>query len=282
MAWFTTEDLDEYLAAAESFLRLRPAENTVPLTVAATLRAQGTQAYGEAVPLFGWWRSADGGVDGAFLHTPPYPVLLTRLPRLAVEPLAEALFALGRPLPGINAAVDAAEAFAAAWQPRTGAAWRVHMRQRLYRLHELVPPSPAPPGAARVPGTADKALLLAWFEAFAREIGDPAQDLETTVDDRIGYGGLTLWEEEGSPVSVAGLTRQVAGMVRVGPVYTPPELRRRGFASAVTAAASRIALDAGAGEVLLFTDLANPTSNALYQRLGYRAVEDRVVLTIDS
>jgi len=138
MAWFTTEDLDEYLAAAEGFLRLRPAENTVPLTVAATLRAQGTRAFGEAAPLFGWWRADDGTVAGAFHETPPHPVLLAGVPQRAVEPLAEVLFALGRRLSGINARVEAAEAFAAAWQRRTGAAWQVHMRQRLYRLQELV------------------------------------------------------------------------------------------------------------------------------------------------
>jgi predicted GNAT family acetyltransferase len=98
------------------------------------------------------------------------------------------------------------------------------------------------------------------------------------VEDRIGYGGLTLWEADGVPVSLAGLTRTVAGAVRVGPVYTPPALRGRGYAAAVTAAVSRAALGAGAREVLLFTDLANPTSNALYQRIGYVPVTDRVVL----
>jgi predicted GNAT family acetyltransferase len=68
-------------------------------------------------------------------------------------------------------------------------------------------------------------------------------------------------------------------MIRVGPVYTPPGLRHRGYAGAVTAAVSQAALDAGAAEVLLFTDLANPTSNSLYQNLGYQPVEDRVVLS---
>jgi predicted GNAT family acetyltransferase len=83
-------------------------------------------------------------------------------------------------------------------------------------------------------------------------------------------------------VSMAGLTRQVAGTIRVGPVYTPPGLRRRGYAGAVTAAVSRAALDAGADEVLLFTDLANPTSNSLYQRLGFQPVEDRVLMSFAS
>jgi predicted GNAT family acetyltransferase len=99
------------------------------------------------------------------------------------------------------------------------------------------------------------------------------------VDERLGYGGVTLWEAGGEPASMAGLTRQVARTTRVASVYTPPEFRRRGYAGAVTAAASQAALDAGASEVVLFTDLANPTSNALYQRLGYAPVEDRVILS---
>lgn len=95
------------------------------------------------------------------------------------------------------------------------------------------------------------------------------------ADARIAYGGVTLWETpEGTPVSMAGNTRRVAGQVRVAPVYTPAHQRGRGYAGAVTAAVSRAALAAGADEVLLFTDVGNPTSNALYQRLGYRPVRD--------
>ena len=88
----------------------------------------------------------------------------------------------------------------------------------------------------------------------------------------------TLWETAGGPMSMAGATRAVAGQARVGPVYTPPERRGRGFGGAVTAAVSQAAKDAGVGEVLLYTDLANPTSNALYQRLGYEPVSDSVQL----
>jgi predicted GNAT family acetyltransferase len=90
-----------------------------------------------------------------------------------------------------------------------------------------------------------------------------------------------LWEADGVPVSMAGLSRDVAGVVRVQAVYTPPEHRRRGYGGAITTAVSQAALDAGAAEVVLFTDLANPTSNALYQRLGYQPIGDRVQLLLD-
>jgi predicted GNAT family acetyltransferase len=138
-------------------------------------------------------------------------------------------------------------------------------------------------GTARLAAGTDRDLLAGWFDAFAREAGDaPREDHRADVAERLGYGGITVWEVGGVPVSVAGRTRAVAGMVRVGPVYTPPELRGHGYAGAATAAVSQAALDDGIREVVLYTDLANPTSNALYQRLGYRPVEDRVVLSFTS
>jgi hypothetical protein len=134
----------------------------------------------------------------------------------------------------------------------TGGGAAARQRSRLFRLERLVPPDPFPPGAAHLAGTGDRELLIAWHEAFGREAhtADP-EHADRTVDDRLSHGGLTLWEAGGQPVAMAGSTRTVEGVVRVAGVYT-----------------------------VLFTDLTNPTSNALYQRLGYRPVEDRVVLEL--
>ncbi|WUH96277.1 GNAT family N-acetyltransferase [Spirillospora sp. NBC_00431] len=162
----------------------------------------------------------------------------------------------------------------------TGGAGRVKERQRLYRLGRLEVPDPLPEGAARVAGAADGALVLDWFAAFGREAGDYGDTNRAAIEAKLGDGRVTLWEAGGRPVAVAGRTPTVAGMARVAPVYTPPEHRRRGYAAAVTAAVTRAALDGGATEVVLFTDLANPTSNGVYQRLGYRTVQDRVVLDL--
>jgi predicted GNAT family acetyltransferase len=172
-----------------------------------------------------------------------------------------------------------APSFAAAWERYTGQPARVARRSRLYRLARLLPPDPAPPGRARVATAADSGLLLDWLDAFGREADDHGgHDQQRTVADRLSYGGLTLWETAGGPVSLAGATRAVAGQARIGPVYTPPDRRGRGFGGAVTAAVSQAAKDAGVAEVLLYTDLANATSNALYQRLGYEPVSDSVQL----
>jgi GNAT superfamily N-acetyltransferase len=284
MGWRTTDDVAEFLAAAGGFLRAERARNTVILTVTEQLRANSARypARSGDGPLLGWWSDAAGVAGGAFLHTPPFPVVLTRLPAAAAENLAGVL--AGRPLAGVNADRAVAEAFAAPWQEDTGCRVEVHREQRLYRLGTLAWPNPAPAGAARLAVEADAGLLAAWFTAFAVEVHDMAvaDDQAVAVRDRLGHGGLTVWELDGETVSLAGITRQVAGMVRVGPVYTPPELRGQGYASAVTAAVSQQALDAGAEEVLLYTDLANPVANSIYQHIGYRPVEDRVVLAFSA
>ncbi len=275
-----TADTAGFLAAAGDFLRADPAGNTVMLSVTEDLLVKAA-APGET--LFGWWQPDGDQVRAAFMHTPDYPLLLSRVSGPAAAALARDLTAeagTGRRIPGVNVGQEAADAFAAAWRDRTGDVVAVYRRMRLFRLGELISPRPWPEGTARLAVGTERDLLARWFGAFAREVGDPpGQDHSQAAAGRLAYGGITVWEAGGVPVSVAGRTRAVAGMVRVGPVYTPPELRGRGYAGAATAAVSQAALDAGLREVVLYTDLANPTSNALYQRLGYRPVEDRVVLS---
>jgi len=304
MGWFTTADTEEFLAVAGEYLRAESARNSVVLTVTEDLRLKAaarsqaaqspaaqspTAAPGSGLdePLFGWWRpsarpdtESAGEVGAVCMHTPEFPVLLSRVSGQAAAELARNLAAAGRQLPGVNAAQEAADAFAAAWRDHTGDAVTLYRRMRLFRLGQLVRPAPGPEGEARLATERDHDLLAGWFDAFVREVGDPPRhDSRAVVGDRLGYGGITVWEVGGVPASIAGRTRAVVGMVRVGPVYTPPELRGRGYAGAVTAAVSQAALGAGVREVVLYTDLANPTSNALYQRLGYRPVEDRVIFS---
>lgn len=311
MAWQTTGDVAEFLAAAGPYLRRERTRNTIILTVTEAMRVSSAGSGGGAPdasapadpatrPLLGWWTGPPapagdlagdlakdlagdptGAVAGAFMHTPPFPVVLTAVAPSAAAELAAVTLA-GRPLAGVNAHPEAAEAFAAGWRQAQGsqADVRVHLNQRLYRLDGLSWPDPAPAGAARVAEDSDVPLLTDWFTAFALEVHDLGRgvDQAAAVRERVSYGGITVWEAGGEPAAIAGATRQVAGMVRVGPVYTPPRLRGRGYGSAVTAAASQRLLAAGAEDVLLYTDLANPVSNSIYQRIGYRPVEDRVSL----
>jgi RimJ/RimL family protein N-acetyltransferase len=277
MAWTLTENLDEYLAGAGAFLRAQPVEHTIELAAAQLLRAAGPAAFGPQPPLFGWWRPAGGDITAAAFHTPPYPLLLSGDQAVAGS-LARELAARKRPLPGVNAEGELATSFAAAWQELTGASPAVQRRSRLFRLGELADSSPMPPGSARVATERDTALLRTWSADFAAETNNMLDD-GRILADRLSYGGLTLWEAtDGTPVAMAGNNRPGAGVVRIGPVFTPRHLRGRGYGGAVTVAVSHAALRAGAVAVVLFTDLANPTSNALYARLGFRPVADRLML----
>ena len=285
MGWQTTGDVTEFLAAAGPYLLKERARNTVILTVTEAMRAgpAGASRAGDpaARPLLGWWSEPAGQVGGAFLHTPQFPVVLTAVAPAVAAELAGVTLA-GRAVPGVNAAPAVAEAFAAAWRKVHGGqvGVHVHRNQRLYRLAELSWPDPAPDGSARIAAEADVPLVADWFTAFAVEVHDmgAGADQFAAARERVSYGGVTVWQAGGQPVAIAGATRQVAGMARIGPDYTPPGFRGRGYGSAVTAAASQRLLEAGAEDALLYTDLANPVSNSIYQRIGYRAVEDRVVL----
>jgi GNAT superfamily N-acetyltransferase len=292
MVWRTTGDVAGFLAAAGECLWRERARNTVILTVSEQLRVNPARYSSRADagssdpagrPLFGWWTDQTDVVGGAFLHTPPHPLLLTAIPPDIAADLATAL--AGRPLSGVNGHGAAAEAFAAAWRAADPSRKvTVERRLRLYQLGELAWPDPVPDGTPRVAADADAPLLIDWFAAFADEVHDmdAGEDQTADVRDKLSYGGALIWEAGGLPVSVACVTRQVVKMIRIGPVYTPPEFRGRGYASVLTAAASRRAREAGAEEVLLYTDLANPTSNSIYQRIGYRAVEDRVALAFSA
>ena len=278
--WELTEDVEAFAATAGDFLRSRPVEHTVFLTLVDTLRRRGMHAYGVGDPIFGFWRTGSGPVDGVLLQTPPFAMMFSRLPADAVAAAPEAV--AGRSLPGVNMLAGDADEFVAGWRKRTGAEATETLRVRLYRLDALTPPPP-PPGTARRAGPGDRDLLLRWFTDFHEELGDVREDdFGGAIDDRVGYGGITFWEDGGEPVAMATRSRPESGMVRVQMVYTPAAHRRRGYAGAATSAVSREALDLGATDVVLFTDLANPTSNGLYQRLGYRPVMDRVVMEFSS
>ncbi|NUK13998.1 GNAT family N-acetyltransferase [Streptomyces lunaelactis] len=276
--WHLTDDVDSFLARAGDFLHSRPALHTIPLTVTEALRTRGPHAYGAEAPAFGVLERA-GEVRATFFRTPPRRLNLTPLTPEEADTLAVHLASLGHALPGVSADHETATAFAEAWQRHTGATPTLHEQQRLYRLGTLTPPEPHPAGRGRIAGEQDRDQLMCWYGEFVADIGGTASaDASSWADTRITHGRVTFWETpDGAPVSMAGMTPMVAGQIRVSPVYTPAHLRGRGYAGAATAEVSRAALAAGATEVLLFADLANPTSNGLYQRIGYRPVTDFAV-----
>ncbi len=272
MGWTITEDVEAYAAAVGALLGADPERHTVALTVVENARA-GAPAVAE---WYAWWTGPDGAVSGAVSRTRPYPLLLEVAPEESLRPLLEAVREDGREIDGVNGPAALSTQFAALAAATTGRRAVLKFAMRLFRLAALVEPVPAPAGSARRATLDDLPLLVRWNREFHDEVGEPVgADLDATVRDRAGRGLYWLWlDANAQPVSLAGHTLPAAGVVRVGPVYTPPAERGHGYAAGATHAASRALLDGG-HRVVLFTDLANPTSNALYQRLGYRPVTDR-------
>ncbi|MEO6503550.1 MAG: GNAT family N-acetyltransferase [Jatrophihabitantaceae bacterium] len=277
MTWSFTDDPERYAEHVLGLLSSRPDANTVALTVLESVRAG--QRYSDIAPLFGWHRSG-GDVTGAISITPPYGALLGELPPGSEAELVTGLRERGAAVPDVMGAVDAAGRFAAAWTAGTDLDAELAMRQRFYTLDGVRPPEPLPAGAARTAGLADLELVMAWVTRFHQEAeASLAMPQREMYQHRIELGLQWLWQDErGEPVSMAGRNIMVAGVSRIGPVYTPPECRRHGYGAAVTVACTQDALDRGARQVVLFTDEANPTSNAIYQRIGFRALDDRLIL----
>jgi RimJ/RimL family protein N-acetyltransferase len=273
--WHLTEDIDDFLARAGDFLRSRPALHTMPLTVTEKLRTREADAHGAEATVFGRLES-EGEVRAILYRRPSHRLTLTPLSLEHADTLAAHLADLGHSLSGVTADHDTATAFAEAWQRHTGAAPVPSSRVRLYRLGTLTPPQPRPEGRGRVVDAQDHEQLICWCSEFVAAVGEaPSMDADSWADSRFADKHFTFWETpDGTPVSMAGSTSMVGGMIRVDPVHTPAHLRGRGYAGAVTVEVSRAALTAGATDVVLFTDPANPTSNALYQRIGYVPVAD--------
>ncbi|MEW9556156.1 GNAT family N-acetyltransferase [Nonomuraea sp. NPDC050783] len=262
--WTFTSDPEEYAAVAEPFLLGDPVGNTVPLTVLANLRA------GMPVkdPRFGWW-TAGGRVRGAAFRTPPYPVGLAVMPVEAVASLVEAL---GRDLSTVVGPVELTDEVVRLLGPPART-----VSERLYRLGTLRVPDV--PGRGRLAAPADFPLLVSWYQAFGDEVGLGEGDAAERVAQRLTRRELFVWEDGGAPVSLAALSQAAGGVCRVGPVYTPPSCRRRGYGAAITAHVSQAGLAGRCEQLVLFTDLANPTSNAIYQAIGYEPVSDYAHIT---
>ena len=276
--WHLTQDIADFLARAGDFLRSRPALHNTPLTDIETLRIRGMAEHNTAAPVFGRLESGSA-VHAIFYLTSHGHLGLTPLSVEQTDALAAHLAGLGHSPSTVIADHDTAGAFAKSWQRHTSAApipfWRTH----LYRLGTLTPPQPRPEGRGRITGGQDREHVVRWCREFCTDVGEqPSIDLidaGSWDDSRFGDRHFTFWETpDGTPVSMAATTSVVGGMVRVDPVYTPAHLRGRGYAGAVTVEASRAALAAGATDVVLFTDPDNPTSNALYQRIGYVHIAD--------
>jgi GNAT superfamily N-acetyltransferase len=265
------ESADGFRAVAELLYRRDPVANTIELTV---LRG-GTLP--EDSLLLTMWNNSD--VIGAAMQTPPYPLSCNAIPVESVDVVVAELARVRPELNGVRGGRDSAAAFTEAWRAVTGRIDSVTTEERLYRLGTLRPPSGVT-GFPRWADGDDRGVLVDWVERFFVETfghqrndatGGEFLDAAEKKGDR-----FVLWVADGAPVSMAMLRAPAVGVSRIGPVFTPADSRGRGYGSAVTAAAADLALGNGVDDVVLFADLANPVSNAIYQRIGFEPVSDYV------
>jgi ribosomal protein S18 acetylase RimI-like enzyme len=221
----------------------------------------------------------DGGaLVGAAFQTPPYNLGLGATPPEAAPYVADWAADHDVTPPGILGSVETVAAFAARYQERTGRVARTSRDQGVYVLHTLVAPRPTT-GALRQVTHDEATLVTEWDHAFVAEVALPAH-AGGHVHERIDEGLVWFWDD-GGPVTLVACGGMTPHGARIGPVYTPPEFRNRGYASAATAAASQELFDRGRDFCFLYTDLANPTSNGIYRAIGYQHVTDVREATFD-
>ncbi|HJK95171.1 MAG TPA: GNAT family N-acetyltransferase [Polyangiaceae bacterium LLY-WYZ-15_(1-7)] len=217
----------------------------------------------------------DGGeVVGAAVRTPPWKLVLGPMSDAGIEKVVADLLEADPTLPEAMAPASTFAPFLARWTAATGARATAGMAQKLYRL-DAVTPTEAP-GRMRHPRDAERGLLVEWANGFHRDIGLRLHgSLDTIIDAHLREQTLRVWEDEsGAPVSMAVGAQRGPTSARIAFVYTPPEQRRRGYAGALVAAIAEEQLAKGRSFVTLFTERENPTSNHIYQQVGFRFVED--------
>jgi predicted GNAT family acetyltransferase len=275
MHLITPSRADEFLAHAGDALAAREVANNLMLGVA--LRLQAHQEITAHPPYFAVVRD-EGGLVAAALMTPPHSLIVYAErgdAQIAFARIAHDLCEKCLSVSGVIGPSDAADEFLSLWQKLTGTTVQRLICERVYQLERVIEPA-WPSGYFRAATAADIALVAEWVAAFHGEAlpHQPFADPTTWARLRVGEGDVFLWEDDGRPVSLAARSRETPHARTIGPVYTPPDRRGRGYASAVTARLSQMILDSGKRYAVLFTDLSNPTSNSIYRKIGYKPVCD--------
>jgi predicted GNAT family acetyltransferase len=264
----------DLLTYAGDHLRSRPVEHSVMLT-----NAERRIADDQGDDLWCWVSTAGGEVAAAAMHTPPIGLYLSLGPDDAIRTVAGELHERGRELPSVGGPRRQAETFADAWAGLAGVTARTRARQGLYAADAVTPPSGVA-GRIRRAESADVLLLRTWHAGFFTDTGHPVETDD--MAERVADGRLYVWDvDDKVVVSMAGITAPAAGVARVVLVYTPRELRGHGYASACVAALTARQLAEPGRTCMLYTDLANPTSNGIYQAIGYRRIGEAVRIVFD-
>lgn len=276
MRVLTDDDLDDFMAQAGEWLAREPVRNNVVATLLHA-RHSGKVPVEADLTLIRVLDRA-GEVVGVAIRTPPRPMLLGELAPDAVVPLAEQVATAMPEVRGFFGPMPATRALAESVAARIGGRARKSHGSGRYVLQQVKPPVGVA-GSARLAQPQDRDLLVRWSIAFFGEVGDPFDP--SLVDLRLNAGLMWVWQVGGELVSVAALTEAVAGVERVNHVYTPDGSRRNGYAGALVAELATQVLRRG-HMPMLYADLANPTSNRVYQAIGFEKLDECATWEIEA
>jgi RimJ/RimL family protein N-acetyltransferase len=272
-----TRDPHEFAARTQEFLAARLERNVLATVLDNVLRTidrpAGLSGDNRATPGPVFAIGSDpstGQTVAAALRTPPWPMIASGFDDAKEgDELLERWLDQDPQLDGLGAEPPTATALTQAWRSQTGGMTDCVFREALHSLTVVRDPPRPTTGRLRRAIEDDRALLVEWEIQFGTESGhgQPTR-AAANVDRRLAAGQQFIWDD-GGPTSTLAHNVEIAGAVRIGPVYTPRRHRNRGYASAAVAALSRRLLTEGAERCLLFTDLANPTSNRIYASVGY-------------
>lgn len=268
----------EFISLTEGLLRSDEVRYGLIYGIARRV-AENPHCYGNEDAMF--YIVSDGAAISALAwRTPPHLVGLGWRggdPKEAVSALIESIYGRWQNIPGVSGHREITDPFAERWTRVSGAPVQSIKSQRIYRLDSINPVSVAS-GRMRLATLSDRDLVSKWRHAFSidthQESDGAAPDNDTA--QRIGRGEIYIWEDSGKPVSMACKHRPTEHGMAVGLVYTPPELRQRGYATACVSGVCREILKDGYDFCTLYTDLSNPTSNSIYMKIGFTPVCDSV------
>ncbi len=269
----------EFLSLVENFLMQDEVVNNLPLGILKRLVDQGT---GDTEPLMVAIKDGET-LRMCLLKTTSHLVVSAPKDQYLADAADKAVDYILTHLAGkvkidsVIGQLDTADAFADSWQRRTDGRVSVEMQQRIYRLDKVNPPPPCP-GQMRQAEEKDFELAAQWIYDFSTEAVESITHGQARELARrhLREKSLFIWQDK-QPVTMAASVRPSANGIVINLVYTPPEHRKRGYATACVAALTQHLLDKGYKFCSLYTDLANPTSNSIYMKIGYYPVTDSIV-----
>jgi hypothetical protein len=266
----------DFLAAAEPWLLDAEPHNNMILSVAKLLTSNDHPFHD---PIYLAVVRDAGRIVGCAIRPPPDQLELTELPEGTVESLVEGVAAAYPDLAAAAGPERTALEFARAWTAARGGRWHVRHRWRLHVLHDVVAPRPAS-GQWRPASDADWPALRDWAPRYGREVNSRV-DVTALFSRMLRRGSLYVWDD-GGPACVVAVSGCTPNGARISAVYTPDELRNRGYASNAVAATSRSLLESGRRFCVLFADLDHVTPLRIYQAIGYRPLRDHVLIDFDA